>query len=302
MLLLGSVKRLSIDIDIVIDIQDTFSIQEIFDNILSKSDFSRFEKIERITESNIQKAHYKFYYYPVHKTSQAEDYILLDVLFEKPCYSKLMNMNIDSTFVIQDEEPLKIIIPTQEDLLGDKLTAFAPNTTGIPYEKNGQSQAMEIIKQLYDIGCLFNVIKDLDIIRKTFYQFAEIEASYRNLRINPKNVLDDIFQTALCISTRGIDGIGDFNKLIKGIKSIGSYIFSESYHIERAIIDASKAAYLTMLIKTRDEKIEKFSNPNMLKDWIIELPINTKLNQLKKSNPEAFFYWYKIYRLSEQEQ
>jgi len=25
--------------------------------------------------------------------------------------------------------------------------------------------------------------------------------------------------------------------------------------------------------------------------------MNTKLNRLKKSNPEAFFYWYKIYEL-----
>jgi len=28
--------------------------------------------------------------------------------------------------------------------------------------------------------------------------------------------------------------------------------------------------------------------------------MNTKLNKLKKSNPEAFFYWYKIYELFKQ--
>ena len=33
------------------------------------------------------------------------------------------------------------------------------------------------------------------------------------------------------------------------------------------------------------------------KDWIIEQPFNTRLNKLKKSNTEAFFYWYKIYEL-----
>ncbi len=35
-----------------------------------------------------------------------------------------------------------------------------------------------------------------------------------------------------------------------------------------------------------------------LKDWLISEPMNNKLNKLKKSSPEAFFYWYKIYELS----
>lgn len=30
-----------------------------------------------------------------------------------------------------------------------------------------------------------------------------------------------------------------------------------------------------------------------MKDWNITDPMNTKLNKLKKSNPEAFFYLYK---------
>ena len=34
-----------------------------------------------------------------------------------------------------------------------------------------------------------------------------------------------------------------------------------------------------------------------MKDWQIDEPLNKKLNKLKKSNPEAFFYWYKIYEL-----
>ena len=38
-----------------------------------------------------------------------------------------------------------------------------------------------------------------------------------------------------------------------------------------------------------------------MKDWLIAQPINTKLNRLKRSNPEAFFYWYKIYELETKE-
>lgn len=299
MLLLGSIKRLSIDIDIIVEKQNDFSVQKVFDNLLPESGFSRFEQKERKIDSKIEKAHYKFYYTPVHKTSQTEDYILLDILFETPNYNRILPWTIDSKFLIQDGKPLVVNIPTLEDLLGDKLTAFAPNTTGVPYEKRGYSQAMEIIKQLYDIGSLFNVVKDLEIVRKTFNKFAEIESAYRDLQIKPDDVLEDVFQTALIISTRGYVGKEDFNKLSHGIKSISSFVFSETYHIERAIIDASKAAYLAKLIQTEKEEIEIFSNPDILKNWTIELPLNTKLNKLKKSNPEAFFYWYKIFEIEQ---
>lgn len=44
----------------------------------------------------------------------------------------------------------------------------------------------------------------------------------------------------------------------------------------------------------------KFDNPKLLKDWQIGEPLNNKLNKLKKSNPEAFFYWFKIYQLIKQ--
>ena len=66
------------------------------------------------------------------------------------------------------DAPLNVNVPNLEDILGDKLTAFAPNTTGIPYFKKEDSMSMEIIKQLYDIGNLFDVVNELSVIRTTF--------------------------------------------------------------------------------------------------------------------------------------
>jgi len=43
--------------------------------------------------------------------------------------------------------------------------------------------------------------------------------------------------------------------------------------------------------------IEKYDNAVEMKDWVIGETIYKKLNKLKKSNPEAFFYWYKIFEL-----
>ena len=302
MLHFNSTKRLSIDIDIILP-NDSNSfrnkdLESVLDAIIKEQGFLRKELQHRSTTSKIKKEHYKFFYTPLHKTNKDEEYVLLDILFEEVNYVNLISLPIQSDFVPMIDKPLSVNVPSLEDILGDKLTAFAPNSTGIPYFKKDDSMSMEIIKQLYDIGNLFDTVTDLDIIKTTFYRFAKTQIDYRNSEgISENDVLEDIYQTALCIVSRGTDGKGDFEELQNGIERISRFIFSESYHIEKAIAHASKAAYLSTLIHLNAKKIAKFENPLQLKDWQIDEPLNSKLNKLKKSNPEAFFYWYKIYEL-----
>jgi predicted nucleotidyltransferase component of viral defense system len=302
MLHFNSTKRLSIDIDIILP-NDSNSfrnkdLESVLDAIIKEQGFLRKELQHRSTTSKIKKEHYKFYYTPLHKTNKDEEYVLLDILFEEVNYVNLISLPIQSDFVSIIDKPLSVNVPSLEDILGDKLTAFAPNTTGIPYFKKDDSMSMEIIKQLYDIGNLFDTVTDLDTIKTTFYRFAKTQIDYRNSEgISENDVLEDIYETALCIVSRGTDGKGDFEELQNGIERISRFIFSESYHIEKAIADASKAAYLSTLIHLDAKKIAKFENALQPKDWQIDEPLNNKLNKLKKSNPEAFFYWYKIYEL-----
>lgn len=301
MLHLDSTKRLSIDIDIILH-EEFDKFEDLLAKIAKEQGFLRTELQHRDTKSKIKKEHFKFFYTPIHKSNKVEEYILLDILFEEIAYAKLVKIPVQSSFVPYDGESLMVDIPCLEDMLGDKLTAFAPNTTGIPYFKKEDSMSMEIIKQLYDIGNLVDVVDDLNIVKATFFKFAATEMGYQSLEgIKEANVLEDIFQTSFCIVTRGADGEGDFGQLQQGIQRISGYIFSESYHIEKAITHASKAAYIAMLIKHDADIIEKFESPAQIKDWIIQAPMNNKLNKLKKSNPEAFFYWYKIYKLTIQE-
>ena len=300
MLHLNSNKRLSIDIDIMLP-EAPDNLNEILDNVVKEQGFLWKELQHRDAQSKIKKKHYKFFYTPIHKSNKEEEYVLLDILFEEMNYSKLVKIPVQSSFVPIDDEPVLVDVPCLEDLLADKLTAFAPNTTGIPYFKKDDSMSMEIIKQLYDIGNLLNVVNDVDIIKSTFFRFAAKELSYRHVKgINEIDVLEDIFQTSMCIVTRGTDGNGDFEQLQLGIQRVSRFIFSESYHLEKAIAHASKAAYIAFLIMYDAVALEKFENPMQIKNWLIGEPMNNKLNKLKKSNPESFFYWYKIYELSTQ--
>jgi hypothetical protein len=166
----------------------------------------------------------------------------------------------------------------------------------VPY---GREKEVEIIKQLFDVGNLFDMITDMTIVSEVFTKFAQTELAYRELNeLNKEDVLDDVFQTALVMATRGKSGIGDYNELQKGVQNIKNFIFSEKFHIERAMVPASKAAYIATMLQTDTSKIAHFKNPMEVKDWMIERPFETRLNKLKKSNPEAFFYWYLVYQLN----
>lgn len=157
---------------------------------------------------------------------------------------------------------------------------------------------MEILKQLYDVGNLIDVAEDCVLVKTTFERFAAIELKYRECKENIDEVLEDIYQTALCIVSRGVVGKGNFEELQTGIQRVSRFIFSETFHIDKAITAASKAAYLTALLRSPTERIEKYGNPEIMKDWSIGEPLWPRLNRLKKSNPEAFFYWYKLSQIS----
>ncbi|MBA4251838.1 MAG: hypothetical protein C0425_07110 [Chlorobiaceae bacterium] len=297
MLLLNSAKRLSIDIDIIVS-KAPKNFEEMVQEVGKVQGFNRVILQERKKNSKIEKVHYKFFYTPVHKTHSSDDYVLLDIIFESNNYSNVSFYELQSQFVSNIGTAVQIQMPSLEDLLGDKLTAFAPNTTGIPYLKNENSMSMEIIKQLYDIGNLFDVVSDSKIIKTTFDKIVRTETNYRNLKkVSPFKVLEDIYQTSLCISLRGNGGNGNFAELQSGIQRITGFIFSEPYHLEKAIAHSAKAAYLTQLIATNQTTFEKYSDAIQVQEAVIKSPHNTRLQKLKRSNTEAFFYWWKATQL-----
>ncbi len=288
-ILMDEPKRFSIDIDIIIE-NKTIDLDKVFEKIINDSQFNRYEEQKRHSNSGIDKAHYKFYYNPATSTRGNEEYILLDILFEKNHYSKIKEFVLNSIFIKTDDNETKIKLPVIDCIVGDKLTAFAPNTTGVPYKKNKE---IEIIKQLFDIGNLFDQATDLELTRKTYNEIVETELKYRDLKDKTfEDVLDDTINTSMIISLKGKLEKENFDELQKGVKNIVNFIFSERYNIDKAIIHASKAAYLSALLKKKKNEIEHYTgDPLSVKDFIIEDPEYNKLNKLKKSNPEAYFYW-----------
>lgn len=304
LLLKNGRHRLSIDIDIICppgtDIEEYLKSYKNFGFI----DYKSVERIQRGTD--IPKSHAKFFYQVAFlDDSDRKECILLDVLNEDCHYEEVLELPINGPFLKTDGVPNVVKVPSIGDILGDKLTAYAPNTTGIPYFKKAQGGkerdcSMEIIKQLYDIARLFEEVSDLEVTSKSFARIAEVELSYRGLANNPKLIFEDIRQTSLCLATRGAEGNGDFNMLMRGISRIKPFMFRGGYYIENAIIDASRAAYIATLLEKGQTRIERYSGtPMSIASLDIHPTLTNKLKKLKRQSPEAFFYWVQVSQLLE---
>lgn len=309
LLLLDDIHRFSIDIDIIVEKEKNEETKKELKEIISKlveesSVFNDWEENER-KANDVPKSHYKLHYKSAVNESQAH-YILLDVLFEKSHYEETTYRSIKCDFIDHEDPEVQVKMPTVECILGDKLTAFAPLTTGIPYMKEKE---LEIIKQLFDIENLFDEVRDLEIVKRTFCQFALQELRYRDKKeLNEDDVLEDIFNTSLIICAQGSVCNDEFKDLQDGVNRIMDFIFSKQYIMRNAVISASKAAYLAQLLLKGKLEIERFNEDNM-HDWKVEIPVSMSrqgenhiwrmknINTLKKTSKEAYFYIYKALEL-----
>ena len=219
---------------------------------------------------------------------------MLDILFEQIPYNRIIELPITNIFLATEGENRTVRVPDANNLLADKLTAFAPRTIGVPYRKGNSECGMEIMKQLYDIGVLYDKADDMMSISAVYRTIAEQEAKYRDEHFSVEDILHDTKDHALSICFRKSQNDVEYQVLERGIKQVSSHIFSQTFHIEEAILSAAKAYYLVSLIETDGITIEKYSSRQLerMRDWLLTNYEYTKLNKLKKSNPEAFFYLY----------
>lgn len=285
-------KRFSIDIDIITEHTEK-EITAVLQKIVDEKIFLDWEDDNnRKHTPDAPIGHFKTYYKSV--VDGNIEPILLDLLYTTNPYPEVRKLPIKHAWLSTSGEETMIIMPTFDAILGDKLTAFAPKTTGILFSKN---RPVEIIKQLYDIAFLFDNITDITVVKNSYNKVVQEEIGFRKLDITAKEVLNDTWNTCYTLAERD-EKSEDFKQLQLGVKNFTNFTI-DKFTIEEAIIAAAKVAYLTKLIQSEKEiKIEKFKNPLETKDWLIENQQYNKISKLKKNNPEAFYYWYKALQLN----
>ena len=292
MLLLEKPRRLSTDIDIIVE--PGVDISHYIQEAAKIFPFKEVEEQTRIGKNQIEKRHFKFYYdSPVNKK---QFYILLDVLFEENHYNTLVKKKIANEILLTEEPYNLVTVPSVDCILGDKLTAFAPHTTGIPFDVNKE---MEIIKQLFDIAALIEECDNFQDIYESYMRTVESEIAYRGNGSSAEEALLDAIRTASCIISRGNNQPEEYRKLMGGIKSIRTHIYRENYSGEIAAIQACSVMYMAACIL----KKHKFSRIDKPEEYIKDNIGKSKYKSLayiKRLKLEAYGFLVEAVKLLEE--
>ncbi len=292
-LMLEEFHRFSKDIDIVVT-EKPANLTEIFDAVVADTPFLRWEVSERKNdEFQVPKEHYKFIYQQSRPSKYPEQPVMLDIIFVENSYPETHKVNISHPFLFTEEPYTQVTLPTFDSITGDKLTAFAPATIGIPMNKK---KAVEIAKQLYDLNLLFEKIKSSEIVGLSFEQTAAMVIKYYKKNISVEEVYQDIIESSFVMAMMGKRNPELFNEIKSGVVGLSDYLSRKTnfgYNI--ALAASAKIAYMAACLMKKKEltKLDwKTASPEEFRDRKIEHTEFGILNKaLKAGYPEAWYYW-----------
>ena len=289
MLLLPHIMRLSTDIDIVV--APGTDVYSYIDKASKIFPFKDKKEETRKGKNNIVKKHFKFTYYsPIR---QSDFYILLDILFEENNYDALTEKKIENELLLTEGDSLSVYTPSIDCILGDKLTAFAPYTTGIPLR---QDKDMEVMKQFFDIGTLISEYKNFDHVLKTYRKVALAEIGYRGGDFSIQDVLRDTISSSIVIAARGKVGEEDYSSFKDGIHAVSTHIFGENYSCELAAYRAANVIYMAACLLGETE----YTRINSYDEFIgeqLKTPELKILARMRKAQPLQYAYLVKADRI-----
>jgi hypothetical protein len=286
-LITGNLSRFSIDVDIIVSTGS--DLTPYFKHIIDQGVFTRYE--EDVRASDIPVKHFKFFFV---SSSGNEKHILIDVLFEDDPYPHTVEKPIISPLLQVTGDPTTVTCPTLECLQGDKLTAFAPHTTGVQFNKDKE---LEIIKQLFDVATLFDYVILADgALSSVFEAHANVavkELEYRKLgTLTPIDVLQDTFQTSCMIGTYGKLGVmKEYEEILSGSSKLQAYVYSGPFNFQKTILCAAKVACLAAAGIKRIPAIQRFDSNIDPYARLIQNRSYNRLNKVGRVGPEPYFYF-----------
>jgi hypothetical protein len=297
------IRRLSIDIDIICSCP-AVELDRVLEDTAKIPPFIRYEEDERGSRGLPERRHFKFFYAPLVAGNPAP-YVFLDVVHEPHVPHEVIVKSITPE-ILEIRRVIQVTVPTVESLLADKLTAFAPRTTGVPFQPtNGKlPDTMQIVKQLFDVGELFILADDLSEVRRVYKRVFALENAYRGGGLSVEESLRDTLDASLCLSLHRLKGVRDVPEALmleEGAKKLSSYLVNHRFTLDMAKLAAAKAALITCLIKNEEAGLSLATfrtvpQPEELRRLKIEGNWE-RLNRLMAINPEAFWYWFQTSNL-----
>ena len=285
--------RFSIDIDIILGDKSKNSLSRNLRKLVDESEL--FQRIEEdVRKSDIPKVHHKFYYNS--KFTGREEYVLLDVVFCTSPYYQVIEKSLHELPLFPIDQRVEVRVPTPEGLFGDKLTAISPKTIGIPLNKE---RDMEFVKQVIDLGILFDLSAELKDIIHTFKNNSKAENRFRNSNYSQEEILDSVLDVSFKYSQFLLKGSNDRLKVIghlnDGLRKVSNHLV-EKYGQNDLKLSFSKIAYICSILKKNDKAeiikdvdFKTLEGKRLKEDYRV-------LESLRKTNPQAYFYWILGYR------
>lgn len=307
---LPNVRRLSIDIDIVCG-ENRATVNEAVKRISQNPPFTRFEEDERQHGEPPQRRHFKFFYQSA-IGRQPEVPILLDVVEESAIHYNLTQRPIQTSFC-KPEREIMVTLPTLESLLGDKLTAFAPTTVGVRLRKEDGTpgDVMQVAKQLFDVGVLFEAASDYAEVAATYDAVQKLESEYRPTKPTREASLDDSWQACLALTatkSRDVAFYPDAPLLHDGFQRLRGHLtwpeFASGIEPRRTI--AARAAVLIAHLRAGmpfDFASMRYTGSSEQLGQLRAATLNgyplSWIDGVRAVNPEAYHYWHLAIRLGQ---
>jgi hypothetical protein len=297
------IRRLSIDIDILCS-TPAAELDRVLVEVAKVPPFIRYEEDERGSRGLPERRHFKFFYNPIVAGNPAP-YVFLDVV-EEPHIPHDVVVKPISPNILEIRREIPVTVPTVESLLADKLTAFAPRTTGVPFTPayGNPPDTMQIVKQLFDVGELFTLAEDLTAVRRVYRRVFDLENVYRGGGFTIDDALHDTLGASLSLCLHRLKGVKDTPEALmleEGARKLTSHLVNHRFNLDMAKLAVAKAALITRLIANEDsgsslEAFRAVPPPEELRQLLITGEWE-RLNRLMSVNPDAFWYWYQASRL-----
>ena len=292
LLRLSPARRLSIDLDIVTQATAKQLLARL-ETVSKLAPLTGYEHDAQRDRDLPPKKHF-LVFYPSAVEPGKRDHILLDVLFEKEVAPHCEPVTIVTPFLTPERE-VRVLVPTVNSLLGDKLTAFAPRTIGILHHERRRT---DIAKQLFDVAALFDAATDLRVAADVYAAIHARQLVYRQANFTIAETLGDTIESGFLYSQLDLRGGVETEHglfLQEGVTGLQNHLVNLPFRRDEARIAAGKAACAAAWIQrrpgTRIEALRfQMERAAELRDAQIGAPW-APLNRLKGANLEAFHYW-----------
>ncbi len=293
LLLLETPRRLSTDIDIIVE--PGVDIDSYIQKVGQIFPFRSVEENIRKGSNDIEKRHFRFLF--MSPVNGKEINILLDVVFEQNPYQRLIERPIVSSLLLTEGSDLTVQLPDKNCILGDKLTAFAPHTTGIPF---GKGKELEIIKQMFDCWSLIHEMDDYRMVTEVYRDVARIEMGYRGLAGSIDTVLLDTIESCVCIMGRNAIRSEDYQNFMSGINSIQGHVIQDRINGENAGLFACEIMYLAACVLTEQTEFTRITDPIPFRARELTMKGSKRIRYIRNVDPMAYAYLTEAFRLLQQ--